>query len=557
MKAPGLAWRFAFAGMLILALSAVTAIRLAQLQLLDNGFLKNQGDRAVVRTEKLPAHRGLIFDRNHEVLAASTPVDFIWAQPSLVDITASNMQRLAACLDRQPEFLRRTLARNLRREFIYLKRRVSLDASLCVEQLDLPGIYSRTEYRRYYPAGEVAAHVVGLTNIDDVGQEGAELAFNDQLSGVPGSKKVLRDRHGRNIQDLEYIQEPHVGEELTLSLDLRLQYIAYRELQRAVHAHEAKSGSIILLDAVTGEVLALVNQPSYNPNSAVRNFDSMRNRALTDVFEPGSTVKPLIVAAAIDDQRYAPTSVIDTNPGYVEIAGKRIKDPINYGVISLKTLIAKSSQVGMALLSQRLGADYIFSTLMRFGLGQPTGLELPGEAIGALPDWPAMSKIGKVTMAYGYGMTVTSTQLAQAYFAFTNKGITRPLSILKQQKYQATSHSVVSSKTARSILEMLEGVTGHSGTATGADNPLYRIAGKTGTVRKASGGGYDRNRHIALFAGIAPASNPRLVGVVVINEPKGQFRGGGRVAAPVFSTVAVSALRLMNVSPDRNDRVML
>lgn len=548
--------RLLLLGGLLLSGMLAVAGRLIYLQFFERDFLQLQGDQIAIRTELIEAHRGFIFDRNHHVLAASTPVPSIWANPGLVNPDHPDLARLALLLDLSQKKLSAHLKRYRYREFIYLKRRVTPDIAEQINALGIEGIHSRTEYRRYYPAAEVAAHVLGLTNVDGFGQEGVELAFDEQLRGVTGQKRVIRDRRGRTVADLDYPVDSRAGEDLVLSIDLRIQYVAYRELQRAIERHQAVSGSIILLDARTGEVLALVNQPSYNPNmTSSIDFFQMRNRVLTDVFEPGSTIKPLIVATALDNTEYTLESLIETDPGFVKVGSKVIKDPVNYGTIDLRTLLIKSSQVGIVKLTQDLDEDLVFSSLTRFGLGQPTGLELPGEAAGRLPDPPHMGPLDKIAMAYGYGINVTSAQLARAYLAFVNQGFAGQITILSQEKNRERKqiYPIIKPSVADQILFTLESVVDSGGTASNARNALYRIAGKTGTVRYLSSSGYDQDNHIALFAGIAPVSNPRLVGVVVINQPQGELSSGGQVAAPIFSKVSFDAFRLMNVLPDRAD----
>ncbi len=545
--------------LLLLGLFLFTGIlavggRLVYLQLFEREFLQTKGNQLAIRTRSIEAHRGFIFDRHQQVLAVSTPVPSIWAKPGLVDTTSPSFGQLALLLGMSSDSLRTYLERYSDREFVYLKRRITPDIEQRVKALNLDGIYSRMEYRRYYPAGEVTSHVIGLTDVDGFGQEGVELSFDDSLRGLNGRKKVLRDRRGLAVADLEYLSDRRNGKDLSLSLDLRIQYIAYRELQKAIKEHSATSGSIILLDAFTGEVLALVNQPSYNPNmTSSMNFVRMRNRVLTDVFEPGSTIKPLVVSAALQNTDYSMDSLIDTSPGFIRLSSKIISDPLDYGVIDLKTLLVKSSQVGIARLVQNLDDEMVFNSLAHFGLGRPTGIELPGEVVGRLPDPPYMSELDKAALAYGYGINVTSIQLAQAYLTFVNQGFTGRISILKQpdDHPRRQIYPVISQPVAEEVLSALEQVVEDGGTASRARNALYRIAGKTGTVRKLTTSGYDTSSHLALFAGFVPASKPKLLGVVVIHHPKGSVVSGGQVAAPVFSAIAHNALRLLNVPPDQ------
>lgn len=557
MMQPAFTLRFLMLGTLVLGLGVVSIARLAFVQLHQSDFLKSQGDKVVLHNESLPMNRGFIFDRNQEVLAASTPVPSIWANPKLLDTQSQGFRELATILNKRLSRLKEEMEKVKERDFIYLKRQVTPDLAAQIEQLNLDAVHIRMEYKRYYPAGKVTAHVVGLTNIDDQGQEGVELSFNEQLSGIQGSKRVLRDNQGRNIADIGYVTWPKIGQDLVLSLDLRLQYIAYRELQKAVKKHKAASGSIVLLDAASGEILALVNEPSYNPNSTQKiNFSHVRNRALTDMIEPGSTIKPLVVAAALNSRQYTRDDVIDTNPGFIRVGNKVIRDPANYGVIDLKTLIAKSSQVGIVKLAQSMRMDYVVETMAKFGFDGPTGLELPGESTGRMPDLPTMNETSRAALAYGYGMAVTPLQLARAYTIFANQGEISDLTILKKNAgADKDRRAVIAQETALDLLDFLEAVTERSGTATKAKNHLYSIAGKTGTVRRTKRGGnqgYDKNSHNSLFVGIAPSGAPKIVGVVLIREPKGQVRGGGYIAAPVFSKVAVASLRLLGVVPDQH-----
>jgi cell division protein FtsI (penicillin-binding protein 3) len=492
----------------------------------------------------------MILDRHSEPLAVSTPVVSIWANPQQIEDAGTTASLLSGPLGVSTKTLRERLAVKGSREFVYLKRHLSPGRAEQVAGFKLPGIYTQREFRRYYPSAEVAAHLVGFTDIDDQGQEGLELAYDKWLHGEAGKKRVLKDRYGRIIKDLQEIKSEKPGQNLQLSIDLRLQYLAYRELKAAVEEHHAKSGHLVLLDAQTGEVLAMVNQPSYNPNNRTTiNHTNLRNRAMTDVFEPGSTMKPLTVAAALESGKYNARSEINTAPGYLRIGRNVIRDHRNYGTIDLSTLITKSSNVGASKLALSMDAENILGMFSSVGLGQDTGSGFPGERIGLLPYHSQWRDVEKATLSYGYGLSVTSLQLAQAYTAFANHGWVKPVSLLRQDK-PVTGRQVMSAKTAATLVGMLEGVVQKGGTGTRASIPFYRVAGKTGTVHKLSEGGYQDDKYMALFAGLAPASNPRVVAVVVIDEPGGSEYYGGEVAAPVFSRVVAGALRLMNVSPD-------
>ena len=442
------------------------------------------------------------------------------------------------------------LAANAGREFLYLARRVPWSVAERVRSLGLDGVYIQREYRRYYPAGEMAAHVVGMTDIDDRGLEGMELSYDEHLRGRPGRKMVLKNRRGETIEDLEWLAAPRYGADVTLSLDLRLQFLAYRELKAAVTGNRARSGSIVMLDAHTGEVLALVNEPSYNPNDLAEvQRTAMRNRAVTDTYEPGSTIKPFTVMAALESRRWQPSSPIDTAPGYFRVGRKLVQDPVNRGTITLRQALQKSSQVGIAKVALDLEPAAVFDVLTRAGVGEFIGTGLPGEASGRLSNRGLNNPVVRATLAYGYGLAVSPLQLAQGYLTLATGGVKLPVSVLKAQE-APRGEAVFDRATTRTVLRMLESVTEDEGTAPRARVADYRIAGKTGTSRKVGPAGYDDERHVALFAGMAPVSEPRFVMVVVINEPGGSARGGGAVAAPVFGQVAARALRLLGVRPD-------
>jgi cell division protein FtsI (penicillin-binding protein 3) len=419
-----------------------------------------------------------------------------------------------------------------------------------VRGLGLDGVFVQREYRRYYPAGEMAAHVVGMTNIDDLGLEGLELSYDDHLRGRPGRKTVLKNRRGETIKNLEFREAPRFGTDITLSLDLRLQFLAYRELKSAVAAHGAMSGSLVMLDADTGEVLALVNEPSYNPNDpALGSAEGMRNRAVTDTYEPGSTIKPFTVLAALESRRWQPSTQIHTAPGYFRVGSKLVQDPVNRGTISLRQALQTSSQVGIAKVALDLEDDAVFDVLSRAGIGEFIGTGLPGEAAGRLTDQGLGNPVVRATLAYGYGLAVSPLQLAHGYLTLATGGERRPVSIIVQSE-PPRGEQVFAAEHARQVLEMMESVTETAGTAARARVAGYRIAGKTGTSRKVGPQGYDDQRHVSLFAGLAPLDDPRFVMVVVINEPRGEARGGGEVAAPVFGQVAGRALRLLGVKPN-------
>lgn len=544
------AWRhFTLLGLFLVGCGALAA-RIVYLTVAERDFLVGQGDNRSVRAVPIPAYRGVVLDRFGESLALSTPVAALWTDPSRSEFDREDVRALAEILELNADRLMRQLERSRGKEFVYLKRRVSWTDAQRVKALKLHGVGFAREYQRYYPAGETAAHVVGLTDIDDKGIEGVELAFEDRLQGVPGEKVILRDLRGDPVRDLKFTEAPRYGEDLTLSIDLRLQFLAYRELKAAVASHKAVSGSMVMLDVATGEILALVNQPSYNPNNrADRPPAGMRNRAVTDTYEPGSTIKPFTALAALESGQYTRHSLIETSPGYFTIGGKLIQDPVNRGTISLETALKKSSQVGIAKVALSLEQRAVYDTLVRAGIGEFPGTGMPGEMSGALSDAGLRYPVVRATLAYGYGLSVTPLQLAQAYLTLATGGIRLPVSIVRQNAPPA-GHRVFPEAMVWEVLKMMEGVTERTGTAPKARIEGFRVAGKTGTARKVGAEGYDDQRHVAWFAGIAPASRPRVVAVVVINEPQGKARGGGQVAAPVFGRVMARALRQLGVSPD-------
>ncbi len=524
--------------------------RAVHLQVFNKDFLNEQADTRHLRVEKISAHRGTITDRNGEPLAISTPVDSIWANPKELAPAVDEVPQLARVLGVDSQQLIRRITRSMDKEFLYLKRRLSPEKAKEVLALKLPGVNVQREYRRYYPAGEVSGHLIGFTDIDDDGQEGLELAFNHWLAGEMGAKRVLKDRHGRSVENVESIRPPHHGKELRTSIDLRIQYVAYRTLKAAIQTHSAESGSIVVLDVQTGEVLAIVNQPTYNPNDRSQfSAERYRNRAITDIFEPGSSIKPLVVAAALESGEYRPSSVIDTAPGYVVVGPKTIEDSRNLGRISLTTILARSSNVGATKLAMSLQSDQLWNTMTKFGLGSLTASGFPGESAGLLTHFNHWRPISQATLAYGYGLSVTPLQLAQAYGVLGSSGKLRPISLVALDQ-PADGDQIISSDSATAVRRMLEEVVRPGGTGTGAAVTGYRVAGKTGTSWKFAAGGYSKDKYISVFAGLAPASNPRLAVVVVIDEPTGELYYGGDVAAPVFADVMSESLRLLAVPPD-------
>jgi cell division protein FtsI (penicillin-binding protein 3) len=524
--------------------------RAVQLQVLNNEFLTQQADSRHLRVEKISAHRGSITDRNGEPLAISTPVDSVWANPKKLATAVDSVPDLARVLKVDSRLLMRRITRSMDKEFLYLKRHLSPDKANEVMSLKVPGVNVLREYKRYYPAGEVAGHLVGFTSIDDDGQEGLELAFNHWLSGESGAKRVLKDRLGRSVENVESIRPAHHGKDLHSSIDLRLQYLAYRSLKAAIQQHHAESGSIVILDVHTGEVLAMVNQPTYNPNDRSQySAERYRNRAITDIFEPGSSIKPLVLAAALESGQYRPTSFINTAPGYVIVGPKRIEDKRNLGRISLTTVLSRSSNVGATKIAMSLEPDQLWNTMTKLGFGSLTSSGFPGESAGLLTHYNHWQQISQATLAYGYGVSVTPLQLAQAYAVLGSQGYLRPVSLVRLEQPNE-GERVLSADTANSITRMLEEVVRPGGTGTKASIDGYRVAGKTGTAWKYAAGGYSEDKYLSIFAGLVPASGPRLAAVVIIDEPSGDLYYGSDVAAPVFADVMSESLRLLAVPPD-------
>jgi len=522
-------------------------MRLWYLQIFEKDFLQNQGDARTIRMELINAHRGIIEDRTGKPLAVSTPALSLWANPSEVLQSNASLEPLTTYLGFNAGEFDKWLKSAQSKNFVYLKRHLPPAEARGVLELEIPGIYAEREYHRFYPAGEVAAHLVGLTNIDDQGQEGLELAFDKWLAGTAGKKKVLKNLYGEIIRDIKPVAEAQPGKTLTLGIDLRLQYLAYRELKSAVKSFQAESGSIVVLDVETGQVLAMVNQPSYNPNNrASLDLNAVRNRALTDVFEPGSTVKPFTVGVALQSGNYSPQSTIDTAPGFLRVDNFTVRDPRNRGEITLGEIIIHSSQVGISKLALELNEYEIWGMFEKLGFGRDAGTGFPGESAGYLPNRRRWKDLDRVAFAYGYGLTVTPLQLAASYLTIASGGIKRDVSL--REGMASNDQRIYSREVADQLKQMLASVV-TEGTAKKAAIEGYSVAGKTGTVRKMGKSGYEDTRHLAFFAGMAPVDHPRLVGVVLINEPKGEKFGGGAIAAPVFSRVMQNALRILNVPP--------
>jgi cell division protein FtsI (penicillin-binding protein 3) len=537
---------------LVLAVFMLTfaglAARAVHLQVFDEAFLTEQGEARHLRVEQIAAHRGTITDRNGEPLAVSTPVDSVWTNPRELADSGADVTELARLLDLDKGDLLRRVTRNTDRSFLYLRRHMSPDAAERVQALHLPGIYLQREYRRYYPAGEVVGHLLGFTNVDDAGLEGLELSYDDWLAGKPGAKRVLRDRFGRSVEDVESIEPPSPGRTLVASVDLSIQYLTYRALKAAVQENRASSGSVIVLDVATGEVLAIANQPGFNPNDREQYAASRyRNRAVTDIFEPGSSFKTMVMAAALESGHYDPNTQIDTTP--LTVGVKLIEDKHPLGVVDMTTVLAKSSNVGMTKIALSLEREQLWSVLYQLGFGQLTTSGFPGESAGVLVRYSHWSPVAVATLSYGYGVSVTPLQLAQAYATIAAGGVRRPVSFIREDK-PPHEERVLSDRSVHELTSMLEAVVSAEGTGARAEVPGYRVAGKTGTARKSEAGGYSDHHYVAVFAGFAPVSDPRVVVVVVIDDPTGGAYYGGDVAAPVFSTVMAGALRMLAVAPD-------
>lgn len=525
-------------------------VRSAYLQVIATDYLQAQGDARHTREIKVTAHRGMIMDRNGEPLAISTPVDSVWIHPKEFLDGKKQWPELAGLLGLEKPQISNTVRKYADREFAYLKRHISPEVAKKVKAMVIPGVFLLREYRRYYPLGEVTGHIVGFTNRDDVGQEGIELAYNQHLSGIDGRKRVLRDRYGRAVEDVERISSVVNGQDLVIGLDSRIQYLAFRYLKSAVKHHSAKSGSAVVLDALSGEILAMVNEPDFNPNNR-RNLKSaqFRNRSVTDVFEPGSAIKPFTLALALQSGKFGPDSRIDTAPGMLEIGEGVVRDTHNYGLLTLSRVLVKSSNVGAAKIALELPVVELRQLLDRVGFGWSTQSGLPGEVTGKLPSRKRWREIEHATLAYGYGMSATPLQLAHAYTALAREGRLVPVSLLRRE-HSVAKVQVLPAGVVRELGKMLEDAASDQGTGKLARIPQYRVAGKTGTVHKLAAKGYADNRYTSIFAGYAPVTDPRLVMVVVVDDPKGEKYFGGEVAAPVFSNVMSEALRILNVPPD-------
>lgn len=542
--------RFLLVVVTILLVAVVLIGRVTLLQLFDRPFLQNQGDARTLRHETIPAHRGMITDRNGEPLAISTPVVTLWANPQELPEDGIQQVLLAGELGINLEALQARLERYREHEFMYLRRHMTPDDAQRVLDLRLPGVYSRPEYKRYYPAGEVAAQILGVTNIDDQGQEGMELAYQPYLAGHTGQRRVVQDRRGRLVRELGVVREAQPGGELVLSIDQRLQFMAYRELRSAVMDNEADGGVAIMMDVRNGEVLAMANYPSYNPNNrAGLDPQGLRNQAVVDVFEPGSVMKPLAMMAVLESREFSADEVVDTSPGWMRIDQFTIRDIRNYGTLDFSGILEKSSNIGMSKLALQMPDTAIWEKYSQLGFGLAPGTGFPGESAGSLPAPIRWSRSERAALSYGYGLSVSPLQLASAYTAIANQGQRMSPSLLRLNDIPQGTQ-VVASNTAEQLLGLLETSVGPDTGGRRARVEGYRVAGKTGTVRKSDASGYSQTAYRSVFAGIAPVSDPRVVTVIMIDHPKAGDIYGGAVAAPVFSSITGNALRLLDVPPD-------
>lgn len=546
-------WRFYFINILVLFVVACLIARMIDLTVIKRSFLRHQGDMRAVRVVTTPGFRGIITDRNGYPLAVSTAVYSIWVNPQDFLVTPENIQIIAKLLKLKSKDIQALVEKNKAKhhQFVYLKRDVAPQIATSVKKLALPGVFLQEEFKRYYPEGEVAAHVIGFTNIDDKGQEGLELAYNPVLAGREGKTVVVQDRRGHAVTNLQTLQEQRAGGDIKLSIDRRIQYLAYRELLAGLQTNVAKAGTVVVLDTKTGEILAMVNLPSFNPNNRVgAAVDAFRNRAVTDTFEPGSTIKAFSVTSALTSGKFNPNSVIDTHPGWMRVDRHVVRDEHNNGLLTVGQILQYSSNVGVTKMILSLPPEQLWKVLHNVGFGESTGVGFPGEQAGSLVQRKTWQPFALATLAFGYGVSVTPLQLVQAYAIFANDGRRIPVSLLKLDK-PPTSEQVINPEIAQQMMLLLETVTtAKRGTGELARVPGYRIAGKTGTALMAGPHGYQKDRRITTFIGIAPVSHPRVVIAVIIHEPHGKFHHASFVAAPVFKKIMEGTLRILNVAPD-------
>lgn len=545
-------WRFVFVIICICCVFTGIGVRAAYIQVIEPDQLIKQGDNRTKRVREAAAHRGLIMDRNGQELAVSIPVQAIYADPKIIaqQDSLSDVRRwdaLAKVLNNDTKALMAKVS-NPKRRFVYLQRQVTPAMANYVDELDIPGVYLRDESRRYYPSGEVSAHVIGFTNVDDKGIEGIEYLFNEYLTGTPDRRYIRRDRKGRQVELLQE-KEGKKANDLVLTIDQRIQALAYKEIKKALTVYQARSASALVIDVETAEVLAMVNGPSYNPNNRKNTgAHRIRNRVVTDAFEPGSAVKPLAVLSALEFGEIKKDDIIDTHPGWMRLGGSRVQDSHNYGELDLRSIIQKSSNMGTTKLALSVPKEFLLDTYYNMGLMSDTGMSLLGESAGLFHERSRWSEFELATLSFGYGLSVTTAQLGRMYTTLANGGANRELTIIKNDK-QKEAEQVFSAQNTQAVLEMMESVTQKGGSGTKAAVAGYRVAGKTGTSRKAIAGGYGDN-YVNIFAGVAPVSDPQIVVIVLINEPGGDLYYAGDTAAPVFSKIMGGALQLLNVAPD-------
>ena len=548
-------WRSRLLQLALLTCFLALLGRSLYLQCIHNDFLKEKGEARYERVLEIPSTRGRIMDRHGEMLAMSTPVKSIWAIPDDAQLQPAQVRDLARMLEMDVRELNRKLASD--KDFVFIKRQIPPELADQIAKMKLPGIHQEQEYRRYYPGGEVTAHMLGFTGMDDAGQEGVELAMNTSLSGKAGSRRVIKDRRGEIVEDVESVKQPQEGQDITLALDDKIQYLAYTNLRQAVADFKAKAGGIVVIDAKTGEILALANLPTYNPNNRQGLVGAqLRNRALTDTFEPGSTMKPFTIALGLEQGKYRYDTLINTAPGRMTIGSATIHDAHMHGMLTVAQVIQKSSNVGAAKIALSLPAQSMWQTFDGLGFGSPLKLGFPGEVGGRLRPWNKWQPIEQATMSYGHGISVTLMQLARAYLVFARDGDLIPLSLTKEEGPAPVGKQVFTAQTAHEVRNMLEMVVNEGGTAPKAFVPGYRVGGKTGTAHKIEGGVY-ANKYVASFVGLAPASDPRLVIAVMVDEPSTGVYYGGDVAAPVFSRVMAGALRTLGVPQDAPNRMSI
>lgn len=548
-------WRYRLIVCILLLTTVGLLWRMVDLMILNRSFLKGQGDARSIRDISIPAYRGMITDRNGEPLAISTPVYSVWVEPTKFNPATNNINQLANLTNLDTISINKIISKRKHSHFVYIKRDLDPITANKIINLSIEGVYVTPEFKRFYPEGEATAQLVGLTNVDDHGQEGIELAYDNWLQGTSGKKRVLKDREGHTVANLEIIEPSKPGHNLVLSIDRRIQYLAYRELKEAVAKYKARSGSIVVLDVQTGEVLAMVNQPSFNPNdrSTIDNNNS-RNRAMTDVFEPGSTIKPFSVTNALVAGKFTPETIIDTSPGWIYVNHKKVEDDEekNHGQLTVTGVLQVSSNVGVTKMTLSLPQESLWNFLNSVGFGHTTATGFPGESAGVLNKYKVWNPFVLATLSFGYGLSVTNLQLAHAYSTLASYGNERPVSLIKLPQPNSST-KIIDSKVAEEVDTMLESVIDEGGTATRAKIPGYKVSGKTGTVRMAGPNGYEKHHHIGIFVGMAPATDPKLIVSVVIVDPStgpARIYYGGLVAAPIFAQVMGGALRELNIAPD-------